>query len=124
MSTPSIAADRLDIAAVLALHAYAADHGDAELVRQTLTIDARVASPLDPLNEAFEVEQLVALVSTLTSDRTRETVLRNTLIDVQGDAARVTAELDFVELELLADGASRRRQLAAPAVGAGGRTPG
>ncbi|NQX26632.1 nuclear transport factor 2 family protein [Microbacteriaceae bacterium VKM Ac-2854] len=119
-STPAdAAADRLDIAGVLARHGYALDHRDAALLHSTVTADARLATLLDPLGP----QHAPAAIATLLLSRpesasvtTREHVLRNALTTITGDRARVIGELGLVQLELGVDGGAVRRQLDATSV--------
>src|ERR1700712_3207137 len=104
MTISLLATARLEIAAVLARHAYAADHQDASLLRTTIAPNARIATLLDPLHPALTADKYVSFVTGSAPGRTRETVLRNALITVDGDTAKVVGELGFVELELRADG--------------------
>lgn len=105
-TSTTTATDRLDIAALLARHHYALDHDDAALAASTITTDARLAT-----------------LASLAPATTREHVLRNVLIEVDGDRAVVVGELGLVELELRADGGAVRRQRDATSVDTVIRTP-
>ncbi|NQX12423.1 nuclear transport factor 2 family protein [Microbacteriaceae bacterium VKM Ac-2855] len=108
MTSSQAATDRLDIIGVLARHAYAFDHGDAELLRSTVTPDARIDSLVDPLHPPLTVDELLALE--IAPSTTHEHVLRNALVTVSTDAATVVGELGLVALELQPEGRAERRQ--------------